>query len=215
MRRPLLAGCAALALLLALGIWVLLRLGSPQRGSEAAPQPVLLLARAARAGDAARVRDLVAGGADPNSATAPNGWTPLLHAVHTGSRDGVRALLGSGADPDAPGARGQRPLLMAASRGDAEVVGLLLDAGADPSLGGQGWGNALEAALTGNLDLEGPTFTRCQPGTVRVILERHPELGTRGPMGRLGRFFAYARGCEEVERLLEAPPAARVLAAPE
>jgi hypothetical protein len=95
---------------------------------------------------------------------------------------------------------------MAAAHGDVAMVSLLLDQGADPRLGGQGWSNALEAALTGSLDIDGFTFSRCQPGTVRALLERAPELAPAGPAGRVGRFLAYARGCDEVERLLAAPP---------
>jgi len=53
---------------------------------------------------------------------------------------------------------------------------------------------------------DGPTFTRCQPEVVRVLLDRSPDLVAGGPLGRLGRLFAYAMGCEEVERLIEAPP---------
>jgi hypothetical protein len=202
------AGCFLLLLALAglLGTlaWRSARAPAPSAGPGAAPIERLVVA--ARDGDAAIVRSLAASGVDLDQPVGGNGWTPLLHAVHTRSRTGARALLEAGADPNRPGSGGQRPLLMASAYGDAGMVALLLEAGADPRLGGQGWRNALEAALTGSLDIDGLTFSRCQPGTVRVLLERAPDLVPRGPAGRLGRFFAYARGCEEVERLLEAPP---------
>ena len=214
-RGPLsiaLAGC----LLLPLGIAVALLVWRTRSGrddfasSGTERMSERLLAEAARAGDDPAIRALLDAGADPNAPVGGNGWTPLLHAVHTRSRAGARALLERGADPNARGSRGQRPLLVAAAYGDTEMVSLLLDGGADPHLGGQGWRNALEAALTGSLDVDGLTFSRCQPATVRAVLERSPDLRAGGPAGRLGRFFVHARGCEDVERLLEAPSPAPV-----
>ena len=200
------AGCALLGMASLFGLLAWRSLAPPPLRVDPRATPSERLAAAARDGDAVTVHSLAASGTDPNAPAGANGWTPLLHAVHTRSRAGARALLEAGADPDRPGSGGQRPLLMAAAYGDAAMVALLLDAGADPRLGGQGWHNALEAALTGSLDIDGFTFSRCQPGTVRVLLERAPELVPAGPAGRLGRFLAYARGCDEVERLLEAPP---------
>jgi hypothetical protein len=208
-RRALAAalGCLALSAAVAvLGLlsWRAARSDVRHLGPGGSPDERLVAA--ARAGDAAAVRSLVAAGADPDLPMPGNGWTPLIHAVHTRSRAGVRALLEAGADPNRTGSGGQRPLLMAAGYGEAELVALLLAGGADPHLGGQGWRNALEAALTGSLDIDGLTFARCQPDTVRVLVGHSPDLVATGPAGHLGRFLVYARGCDEVERLLEAPP---------
>ena len=204
-------GCLLLPLALVVIFLVWRRDGAIDDGRSASdPTPAVLLAAAARAGDRAAIHALLDAGADANAPAGGNGWTPLLHAVHTRSRAGACALLEVGADPNAAGTGGQRPLLMAAAYGDAEMVSLLLDAGADPHLAGQGWRNALEAALTGSLDVDGLTFSRCQPAAVRALLERSPDLVAEGPAGRLGRFFVYARGCEEIERLIEAPPPAVV-----
>ena len=159
------------------------------------------LAAAARADDGRRVEELLALGSDPDR-SGSNGWTPLLDAVHTRSRGAAHALLAGGANPDGRGAAGQLPLLMAAAYGDEAMVRLLLDAGANPRLGGQGWANALEAALTGSLDIDGFTFGRCQTGAVRALLQHSASLGVQGPAGRLGRVAAYLRGCDEIEAML-------------
>src|SRR5690606_17367180 len=56
------------------------------------------LAQAAKSGDAARIRELVAGGANPN-AHGNNGTTMLEWAMLQQSRAGFEALLAAGADP--------------------------------------------------------------------------------------------------------------------
>src|SRR3546814_19376971 len=56
------------------------------------------LAQAAKSGDAARIRELVAGGANPN-AQGDNGTTMLQWAMLQQSRTGFEALLAAGADP--------------------------------------------------------------------------------------------------------------------
>ena len=40
------------------------------------------LAAAARTGEVAAIKGLLAGGADPAQGSGVNGWTPLVHAVH-------------------------------------------------------------------------------------------------------------------------------------
>src|SRR5207247_11010308 len=56
------------------------------------------LADAARAGDLATIRTLIAHGADPNEAAGQNHWSPLLHAIHKHQNASVEALLDSGAN---------------------------------------------------------------------------------------------------------------------
>jgi hypothetical protein len=199
-----LLGCGvALALALVVGAALsVLRFAAPPPPSRDARSPQERLVAAVRAGDLAALEAQLAAGGDPDTPYDGNGWTPLLHAVHRGEVEVARALLAAGADPDAPGEEGQRPLLMAAAYGDEAMVELLLDAGADPRLGGQGWSNALEAALTGAADPDAFTLARCQPGTVRLLFAHAPDLAPQGPAGRLGSLFAYVRGCDEVERLL-------------
>ena len=102
------------------------------------------LVRAAKAGDASAVRQLLAKHADVNLATA-DGITPLIAAAGVGSRDNdtrgrfkteddaiesVKLLLAAGADINAADNRGQTPLHGAAFWGWTRVVQLLVESGA-------------------------------------------------------------------------------------
>lgn len=89
------------------------------------------LAAAAADGDAARVRELVRQGADPN-AHGDRGVTPLQFALLARNADGMRALLDAGADPNLPGIGGATAVHTAAIADDPGYLHLLLDAGADP-----------------------------------------------------------------------------------
>lgn len=89
------------------------------------------LAAAAADGDAARVRELVRQGADPN-ARGDRGVTPLQFALLAQSSDGMRALLDAGADPNRPGLGGATAMHTAAIADDPDYLRLLLDNGADP-----------------------------------------------------------------------------------
>ena len=86
---------------------------------------------AARNGDLASARLLVAAGADPND-TAPSGTSALVVAAHSGHGELAAWLLEKGADPNAAEA-GYTPLHAAILRGDADLVGALLAHGADPN----------------------------------------------------------------------------------
>ncbi len=85
---------------------------------------------AARQGDLASARLLVAAGAGVDEAAA-SGTTPLVVAAHSGHGELAAYLLGAGADPDATGA-GYSALHAAVLRGDRELVAALLDHGANP-----------------------------------------------------------------------------------
>ncbi len=85
---------------------------------------------AARHGDLASARMLVAAGADPND-TAPSGTSALVVAAHSGHGELAAWLLDQGADPNAAGA-GYTPLHAAILRGETALAGALLDNGADP-----------------------------------------------------------------------------------
>ena len=87
------------------------------------------LGEAARAGDAARVADLLERGADPRAAD-PDGATPLHWAARAGAAEVVTLLLRAGADPAAATRHGVTPLALAAERGLPAVVDALLRAGA-------------------------------------------------------------------------------------
>jgi uncharacterized protein len=91
------------------------------------------IAAAAKAGDRAAVRRLIATRANVNTPER-DGSTALLWAAYNSDVEMVRALLAAGAKPDAANGFGVTPLLQAARAGDTPVIEALLKAGADPSL---------------------------------------------------------------------------------
>ena len=103
---------------------------------------------AARAGDLASARRLVAAGADVNDTNAW-GVSAVTMAAHSGYRDLVAFLLGRGADPDADGA-GFAALHEAVMRRDGELATILLDHGADPNVVLRTWTPARRASRDHN-----------------------------------------------------------------
>ena len=85
---------------------------------------------AARVGDLASAKLLVAAGADVND-QPPYGTSATVVAAHSGHRDVAVFLLEQGADPNAAGA-GYTALHAAILHKDAKLVRALLDHGADP-----------------------------------------------------------------------------------
>ena len=86
---------------------------------------------AARHGDVASARLLLAAGANVND-TAPDGRSALLVAAHSGHRPLVEILLDEGANPNAAAA-GYTALHAAVLQGDLRMVQTLLAAGARPN----------------------------------------------------------------------------------
>ena len=127
------------------------------------------LCNAARAGDTALIRQLVAKGADPNAPSGDNQWTPLLHAIHKHQTASVGALLDAGADANRAGDNGMTPLMMAAGYGYDDTVELLLTRGAKPD-------GALDWALNGTTDIDRFTYFTCQDSTVRLLRSAAPTL---------------------------------------
>ena len=211
-----------LAILGALGLWILTRLprarpqtplavaaasGSPaELRRQLAIHPDLqgeglgALVWASRSGRTGAIEDLIYAGVDPNQQdSGPNGWPPLIHAVHKGQLGSVRALLSAGAEPDFANPKGLTPLMLASAQGEGEIVEELLASGADPRLKQPGGETALTYAVT-----EGDA--RC----VRALLGRAPDLrlGTTWKDWLAPR-FARLRGRREVLSLLANPGLAR------
>lgn len=88
------------------------------------------LAAAAERGDAAAVRDLIAGGGDANA--RDNGYTPLAFAARAGDAATVNALLDAGADPNARDCdKGWTPLIHAVHKHQRDAARALIERGAD------------------------------------------------------------------------------------
>ncbi len=87
---------------------------------------------AARSGDVASARLLLAAGADPND-ELPDGTSALVLAAHSGHGDVGELLLAQGADPNAMGI-GYTALHAAVLRSELDLVQALLEHGADPNI---------------------------------------------------------------------------------
>ena len=134
------------------------------------------LANAARAGDVATVRSLIAHGADPNEAAGQNNWSPLLHAIHTAQIHSVEALLDGGADINRLSGNGITPLMMAAGYGYTDIVQLLLKRGANPRVADHSGFRAIDIAAAGVADIDRFTLFQCQDETVRVLRSADPSM---------------------------------------
>jgi cytohesin len=112
------------------------------------------LAGAARGGDVARVRALLARGADPTPPPADDSWTsvqflPLWAAVDAGELLCVETLLAAGAGTQLLQLDARNPILTNVS--SVEMLEALLRAGADPSLKPQ-TALSIVNAIAGNTD---------------------------------------------------------------
>jgi ankyrin repeat protein len=91
------------------------------------------LSGAAWAGDAERIRSLLADGANPNAAAGESIY-PLDAAAESGNTEAARVLLDNGADVNRYHAIRGFPLASAVHSGNPEMVELLLSRGANPNL---------------------------------------------------------------------------------
>ncbi len=118
---------------------------APVAERRAVPEPAPLV-EAARAGDMAKVKALLADGADVNSASG-DGMTALHWASHLGDTALVALLLKSGASLTATTRLGDNtPLHVASRQGNGAVVRQLLQAGAKPDVPTVGGATALHLA---------------------------------------------------------------------
>jgi ankyrin repeat protein len=131
---------------------------------------------AARNGDVAAIKSLIARGADPGQRGGVNGWPPLMHAVHKNQTAAVATLLEAGADPNERATGGSTALIMAAGYGATDIVRLLLARGADPKIKDRNGDSALSVAISGRADIDNFTLGKCQVATVKVILDAAPDL---------------------------------------
>jgi len=146
---------------------------------------------AARNGDAATVRSLIAQGADPNAPSGGNGWTPLLHAIHKAQPRSVEALIDGGADVNRIAGDGVTPLMMAAGYGYADIVRTLLTHGANPRIADSAGFRAIDLAAAGVADIDRFTLFQCQDETVRLLRDADPSIHLHSKVAT----WAHAKGC--------------------
>jgi ankyrin repeat protein len=108
------------------------QMAAPGRAQDAASDPGVQLAAAARAGQLAEVRDLIASGVDPSGADL-QGTSALHWAAYREDIEMVRLLIDAGADVIAVNRYEYVPLYFAVGNGDAVMIRALLEAGADPN----------------------------------------------------------------------------------
>jgi hypothetical protein len=152
------------------------------------------LAAAAADGDAAKIKALVAAGADPNARGERN-VTLLEWSLLRQSPRGLAALLENGANPAEPGVGGATPLHIAAMANDPQYLRILLDHGADPNAPHGATGEPpLSAAL---MNPDGTAF--------ELLLERAADPNRADRLGNTPlHVAAKAHKPDAVLRLLEA-----------
>jgi ankyrin repeat protein len=111
------------------------------------PPDFAALQDASRAGDLARVRELLDRGTDPNTDPGmPHGFSPLMLAAWKGHADVVALLIERGADVHRADGDGFTAITLAAKGRSWTIVELLAAAGADPTHADASGVSALGAA---------------------------------------------------------------------
>ncbi len=156
------------------------------------PSPDAALFSASAQGATAVVRDLLAGGANPNSQNA-GGWTSLMIAAAERHPDTVIVLLDAKANPNLRNRLGRTALMFAASYGQDVIVERLLAAGADPNIVDSTTGStALIAAASAG-----------HAGVVEALLRGGANPTIKSRQGEFAIDIARKKDHAEVIRLLQ------------
>jgi len=150
---------------------------------------------AARAGEAKRIRRLIAYGADIGA--IERGYTdgtPLHAAAAWGHGSAVEVILQAGADKNARGKRGHTALHSAAQAGHELVVKALVDAGADMDVGDSDGRTALHYAARYGREL-----------AVKALIDAGADINASANSGQTALHYAASAGHElVVEALVDA-----------
>jgi ankyrin repeat protein len=157
------------------------------------PSPDAALYNASEHGATAVVRDLLAGGANPDWQNAI-GWTPLMIAAAERHPDTVIVLLDAKVNPNLRNRLGRTALMFAASYGQDTIVERLLAAGADPNIvagDATGWTALVAAASAGHTS------------TVESLLRGGANPAIKSKQGETPLDIARGKGHAEVIRILQ------------
>jgi ankyrin repeat protein len=148
------------------------------------------LHRAAKKGDAKKIKALLDMGMDVNY-EGSSGCTALHLAADCGHEAVVQVLLDNGANPTLKSSEGRTPLHSAARAGHTAVVRLLLEKGVDIQAKDPSGSTPLHmAAYNGH------------ESVVQILLEKHHFAEVRGPSGFTALHVAAYNGQSAVVRLL-------------
>jgi ankyrin repeat protein len=133
-----------------------IRAGDSARVAElVAADPSLAIFAAAIEGDAAQIEVLLAGNRSLVTAISSDGWTPLHLAAFFGKTDAARLLLNKGADVNTRSTNAMHNMALhaAASGRHPEIVKLLIEHGASANARQNGgWTPLHAAALNGDVE---------------------------------------------------------------
>ena len=157
------------------------------------------LIEAVKAGDTARLRELLGHQVDVN-ASEPDGTTALHWAVRRDHLDAADALIDAGANVAAENRYGVAPLSLACTNGSATMVARLLEAGADPNTASpQGETALMTAARTGAVDAVTTLLTHGAEVDAREGWRGHTALMWAAAEGHLAALEALIAAGAEVD----------------
>ena len=204
-------------------------LGGGANVTRRGPEQFTPLMFAARRGDIAAMRALLAAGAGIHDVSSPRtGHSPITLAIESGSAAAVRFLLDAGADVNRPTSDKMLPLEFAARQArHPEIVAMLLDAGADIDARGYRSNTALCSSLSdcggsreeitrlllqAGADVNAPGWKNQTPLMVAATGRRGPRVAMllaagarvhdRDRRGQTPLHFAVSSGHAEVVALL-------------
>ena len=173
------------------------------------------LHKAAREGDADRVRKLLDAGADVNVRNADKQrlqYTPLHWAAYYGHLEIAEILISRGADLDAEDPDYSTPLYLAAEEGHPKVVEFLISKGAEVNVKSSRWGytplhRAAWGPVTMRKHLGGRTVSEAELNEnyleiVGMLLEKGAKVGVRDNHGKTALDQAIRNGEKEIVVLL-------------
>ena len=163
------------------------------------------LLRAAKQGNTASVKALIAKDADVN-AKAEDGDTALIYAVQNGHTKTVKTLLAKGADVNAKNKDGWTALMFAATREQQEVVDPV-PVGVDPKTGQIRMVTHVanvDSPYMQPIETPGTRATKDQLETIEILLANGADVNTKNKDGRTALMVAAHEGnLEVVVRLLK------------